>query len=457
MRARGTAVHAFPPRRRGSGLAVVGLWLGLGACAGLAIAEPLSYEDARIALHGVSDLKKAGESDVLRTRYEARAADSLGRPELSVNAEEIFGLKTGDIESPLGAIPIHDDFTGPRGSIDSTWSIYSGGRIAATRRALAAGVGEARAALAGTEEHLDVELTQVYFGLVLAASVERTWSEQVQQADHYVAQAVAFEQHGVIATVERLNAQVARDEAARELVRAQSDRLIAQARLQRLLHRDAPVEPRTPLFVISAALEPLPQWLAAAERQHPALAAFAARREQARQGIAIAQGLWKPTLFAFGSYSLVNRYHELIEPDWIAGIGVNFTLLSREDRASKVSAARAGLRQMQALEDETRNEIRTAVETAYRKVEQAREQFGLLDSSLAAARENLRLRERGFEEGQATSLDVNDARDALTGVETARALAAYAFDVALAQLLEASGQAATLSLQIQRADVQLRP
>jgi outer membrane protein TolC len=153
---------------------------------------------------------------------------------------------------------------------------------------------------------------------------------------------------------------------------------------------------------------------------------------------------------------LIKHYQSLVEPNWIAGIGVNFTLFSREDRASKVSAAREGLRQVQTLEDETRNVIDTAVETSYRKVEQAREQFNLLDSTLALARENLRLRERGFDEGQATSLDVNDARNALAKSETARAVAAYDFVVALAQLLEASGQARALPQFVQQADIQFR-
>ena len=430
-----------------------------GVCsAGVANAASLSYEDARTALHAVSDLQKSVEAGVGRRDYEARSAESLGLPEVFVNATQIFGLKTGSIQgTPLGTINIREDFTGPRSSINSTWSIYTGGRITATQRALAAGTEEARAELTATEEKLDLSLTQVYFGVELSANVERTRTSVLQQADRHLERAVRFEQQGVIAKVERLNAQVSRDEAARELVRARRDREIAQARLQRLLHRDVPIEPTTPLFVITNALKPLPEWLFAAERQNPLLAAFDARREQAKQGIVIAESRWKPEVFAFGSYSFIKNYQTLIEPNWVAGIGVNFTLFAREDRASKVSAAREGLRQVQALEEETRNDIDSLVETAYRKVEQAREQFLLLDSTVASARENLRLRERGFEEGQATSLDVNDARTALARAETFRAQAAYDFVVALAQLLESSGQANTFAEYIQRADIQLRP
>ncbi|HYK66014.1 MAG TPA: TolC family protein, partial [Patescibacteria group bacterium] len=296
-----------------------------------------------------------------------------------------------------------------------------------------------------------------YFGVVLAANVERTRASVLQQADRELERAVRFEQQGQIAKVERLNAQVSRDEVARDLVRAQRDREIAQARLQRLLHRDVKVEPSTPLFVINRALKSLPEWLSIAERQNPILAGFDAKREQATQGIAIAESKWKPEIFAFGSYALIRHYQTIIEPNWFAGIGINYTLFSPMDRAKTVSAAREGLRQVESLQAEARNLIDTAVESAYRKVEQAREQFNLLDSTLSLTRENLRLRERGFDEGQATSLDVNDARNALAKAETQRAAAAYDFVVALSQLLEASGQAHDLSEFVQIADVQLRP
>ena len=452
--------ESAPPAARGRTPAAVWLTLlllGAGAGTGAAIAAPLSYEDARRVLHGVSDLQKSGESDVNRHAYEARAADSLGLPEVSVTAGEVFGLKTGVLASPIGSLDIHENFTGPRAAINSTWSIYSGGRITATQRALAARVDEARAELSGAEEHLDLELTQVYFAVALAANVEGTRSQQLLAADRHLERAIRFEERGVIAKAERLNAQVSRDEAARELTRAQSDRRIAQARLSRLLRRDAVVEPTTPLFVVNDGLKPLPQWLDAAESQNPILAAFDAKREQAQQGIVIAESRWKPEVFAFGSYSLINHYQTLIEPNWIAGIGISFTLFSREDRSSKISAAREALAQVQSLQAEMRNTIDTAVETSYRRIEQARQQFNLLESTIAAAQENLRLRERGFDEGQATSLDVNDARNAVARAQTARAAAAYEFVVALAQLLEASGQANAVSDYIQRADVRLSP
>ena len=140
----------------------------------------------------------------------------------------------------------------------------------------------------------------------------------------------------------------------------------------------------------------------------------------------------------------------------IAGIGVNFTLFLREDRASKVNAAREGLRQVQTLEDETQRHRHGGRNVVPQGRAGARGSSRLLDSTMALARENLRLR-TAARRGPGHQPDVNDARNALARSETARAVAAYDFVVALAQLLEASGRARALPEYVQLANIQLRP
>jgi outer membrane protein TolC len=429
-------------------------------CGQVRAAEPehLSYEEARTTLYEVSDSLKAGSAAVSRSKEDAHAAALLGLPDLSVNATEVFGEKSGTLEgTPLGNLSFRDNLRGPRSSVNTTWSIYSGGRISATQKALAAGIEAANAELSHTEEDLDVLLAKTYFGLELAANVERTRASVLQQADRQLDRAVHFEQQGLIPHVERMSAQVARDEAAREQVGAQRDREIAEASLRRLLHRSTALGTDTPLFISTAAFKPLEDWIDLAERRSPTLAVLAAKRSQAEQGIALEEARWKPEIFAFGNYSLIKKYQTLIEPDWIAGIGVNFKIFSREDRASKVDSARLTLRQVQSLEAAAGTTIATEVEAAYRRVEQAREQFKLLDSTIALAEENMRLHARSFEEGQSTNLDVSDARNALARSQTARALAAYDYVIALVQLLQASGQTKTFTDFIQQADIKLSP
>ena len=130
--------------------------------------DALSYEEASAALYDVSDTLKASEAAVSRSKDEARAAETLGLPAVFANTTEVFGEKTGTIDgTPLGNINFSDNLRGPRASVNATWAIYSGGRITATQRALAAGIDAAHAELNHTEEDLDVLLATEYFGLEL--------------------------------------------------------------------------------------------------------------------------------------------------------------------------------------------------------------------------------------------------------------------------------------------------
>src|SRR5271168_2124106 len=87
-------------------------------------AEPdlLSYEEARTVLYEVSDTRKAGQAAVSRNEDEVRAAKTLGLPDLSANAIEVLGEKTGSLNNtPLGTINFSDNLRGPRSSINTTW------------------------------------------------------------------------------------------------------------------------------------------------------------------------------------------------------------------------------------------------------------------------------------------------------------------------------------------------
>ena len=370
----------------------------LGACADPA--QALSFEEARTTLLAESDKLRAAKANVSRQEFEVKAVETLGYPELTLNATQVYGRKTFDLSAlPIGVNAYDYDFDGPRSSVLMTWPIFTGGKIGAAQKLREAELAGAHAELQETEERLDFQLIARYFGLRLAAIVEGLRQNQLEQADRQLARSRSFEAQGQISAVERLSAQVARDEVARELVKAQRERESAEASLARLLRSTNTPQPITPLFVVTSPVEPLAVWLRDAELANPTLALIKSKGQAVDQGLTVAKSDYLPQVFAFGQYNLITNYLTPIEPDWIAGIGVNIKLFSREDRASKVGAARAQKAQVDALEAEMVNSIQDAVETAWLRLGQAREQFLLFDSSVDLARENLRLRERSFEEG----------------------------------------------------------
>jgi len=145
-------------------------------------------------------------------------------------------------------------------------------------------------------------------------------------------------------------------------------------------------------------------------------------------------------VYAFGQYDLHREDAMITDPDWAFGIGVKYTFLSGSNRPAQIAAAREQEFAAEAGLREARNQITSGVSKAYNDLESARQQYLLLDSSIELSRENLRLQELSFREGQVTSLDVIDARLQLGGAMVERAQAAYDYDVALARLLEISGR-----------------
>lgn len=430
----------------------------LGAEPGASRAEDLSFEAARSVLIAKSDQLKAAEANISRQEFEVKAGETLGYPELVLNATQLYGRKTFDLSAlPIGVAAYDYNFDGPRSSLLMTWPLYTGGKIGAAHKLHEAELSGAKAELHEAEERLDFQLIGRYFGLRLAATVESLRQTQLEQAERQLARSRRFEAQGQISAVERLSAQVSRDEVARDVVKAQRERESAEAGLARMLRQTSAPRPTTPLFVITSPVEPLDTWLLEAEARNPTLAMIKSKGEAASQGVVVAKSEYLPQVIAFGQYNMITRYLTPIEPNWTGGIGINFKLFSREDRASKVGAAQAQKAQVDALEAEAVNGIQGAVEAAWLRLGQARDQFKLFDSSVALARENLRLRERAFEEGQSVSIDVNEARNSLIRAETGRAQIAYEFVVSLGALLEASGQIARFPEFMQRAEVQLKP
>lgn len=303
------------------------------------------------------------------------------------------------------------------------------------------------------ENTLDAELAARYWGVQLARSVAALHRSVLEDQNEELRRAKRFEQKGLIAKVERLAVEVARDNAKRTLVSAESDVGVAEAELMRQLRETSLPELSSPLFVLTGDLGTLDQWQNRADTQSPAIRKMNALRAQAGEGISAAEASFKPKVYAFGTKNLIKHYLTLPEPDWMAGVGVTFTLWDNHDRFDKLNAARSVVTKAEAARSEAKNQVATAVEVAFLRVMQAREEFELTGSTVELARENLRLREASFAEGLSNAVDVDTARTKLTGAEVARRAAAYKFVVSWAMLHASAGAMPDFVNSLTRSDL----
>lgn len=418
---------------------------------GYAQTPALDFSQARQLAHDRVDSIKVEAAETAKREGEAKSARSLHGPKIELDAKQIWGRKTLDYGTvnlgglipglPLPPIDLYheEDIGGPRAAINAQLPIYMGGAINAKVRAADEAVYESQARTQAQRDTVDTELAQKYFAVQLARSIERLQNEMLHQQELEVRKALRFEKTGTISRLERMAVEVNRDTAKRELLTAQTNRRVAESELAGLLREENVGELKNPLFVVTEDIGTLKSWQDKALGASPVLKSVVAQRRQAEQGVTAAKAAWHPQVYAFANYNMIKHYLTIPEPDWIAGIGLKFTLWDNKDRNASIAAANSLVTKAQAAHDEARNRIQTAVQTAYLKSNEAREAYRLTDSTLSLAKENLRLREKGFSEGLSTADEVNDARTKLLAAEIARRVAAYRFVVAWAMLNAACG------------------
>lgn len=472
----GKAVRLNGAHGRRSGAAyerAVGLALGLvlllPATSPLAQdTTALSFDQAHERMERVSDALAAADAN-LRARQDLSDATARMRlPEISLEARYLEFQKTLDL--PLGSLaPVAEAFgiDSPlrfrerdrrlRPVLTAVLPLYTGGQIPAAQAAAAAALRGADAERAQQFQTLTSQLVQAYFGQSLAEQALTVRREVRDGMRQHLAHAQSLEREGFATRAQVLQATVARDASERDYRKAVNDRDAAAQALALLLRSDAPVAPITPLFVVSASPGTLEAFTRAALERHPQLAQLRALDEQAGAGVRVQQASLKPQVFLFGQYDLYRQDALLTDTDWAFGVGLKYTFLSGRDRPRQISAARAQQEQAQAALREAENQISIGVAQAWNALETARQQFLLLDSSIEQARENLRLQELSFREGQSTSLDVIDARLGLGAARVEHAQAAYDYCVALAHLLELGGQSAHFGEYVRKANHRVFP
>ncbi len=437
----------------------------------------VSFDQALERVLSYSDTLSGAKSGLESATHRASSLDYLNYPRVGIEAqgvmsEKTFRLNTSKVKDAAGtALPALNPATGaavaaqipdsmilglhnsgPRAEIKAELPIYTGGKIDATQRAAMAGARQAGAELSLTEQSLRTQLVQTYFRYQLALLVRQVRTEARDGLHLHLENAQKSERAGMIAKAQMLQAQVAYDEAARNLVQTDADVHSAKVALVNLLHLGEIARADTPLFVVSGSLPPLQRFLKQAQQKHPQLARLAAMDDQAAEMVRVERSERLPQLFAFSEYDASPRNPDMTRADWAVGLGLKYELFSGIDRTEAEDAVSKRQTQVQAAIRQTRIDLDTAVTNAFNNVEAARDRFLLLDSSIASARENVRVQDASFRAGFANSVDVVDARVALTRAEVERAQTAYQFDEALALLLAASGEAERFSEYVTKAD-----
>jgi outer membrane protein TolC len=446
------------------------LWLGCAFAAALAspigAQTPLSFRDALGVTRQQNQQLRAAGAQVERSRAARSAERGLYFPTISATGiyahmnDRLFvdldGLRP--LLSALNpAVPIpHLDATvlenDPyRIGLTARWTVFAGGRILAANRGAQAGVAAAVQEQLAAEHGITTELVDRYFKRRLAADVLEVRQQALETLTRHLADARRLRAAGQIARTDELRAEVALAEADREFKKARRDVDLTSVALRTTLGSQVDAVPTTPLALITN-LEPRATFSEAAKTGNPAVGRLSALREQARQGALAARGELLPSVSVFGSNEFFHRgLNSTADPKWVVGVAARWELFDGFTRVNRLRSARHLEDAVQFEHDQAQHEVATLVQQRYDECQSALEQYQSLETTLALAQESLRSERRAYEAAVGTSLDVVDAELALSRAQVDRLTALYDLDLALARLLEASGQSGRFLEYLDRA------
>ncbi len=433
----------FPPRGGFTGRGWFCAVLALLLCGGAARAEDaaLTFPQAVERMNARNEGLLAAREEVAQREAERAAARGMRYPKAELEARQTFlnepiSLSVDPI--PLSLTVQDSQFT--KGQLRVSMPLYAGGRVDAANRAAEARRGEAEAQARQTGEQMITELAQRYFGVRLARRAVEVAEIKVRAMERHEYRARRLMEEGIVARVEYLNAGVALSDARTELASAERDVAIATEGLMNSLVMESAPDPVSPLFMVPD-LEPLETFKSRVDGGHPVLAMLDAKLAQARQGVRAERGATLPSVYLFAAHELFPGDLTMLDPEWAAGVGAQYTLFDGAQGKNRVIAARSIERRVALLRTKYERDLKSLVVKRHEEAGRARDQFEAFGETIGLTAENLRVRTRAFEEGVATSVEVVDATLSHARAQLGRNKAAYDFDLALFQLLEASGQA----------------
>lgn len=441
------------------------------------VPQSLDFAAARSLMQQHAPKLAASEAALEGRRLQAQALRNLGAPSVSLSLQAgryhlHSELDTGSLQQGIadglgGALPIvpptiarlpgeleierEKNFHGR--SLAAVWPLYTGGMLQAAKALSAAKRDEAQADVRQTAAELDNLLVQRYFGAQLARQAAALRAEALRSIAEHDHAAQRMMEEGLIARVQRLQAQVALESARREALKAQSDAELADIALQRLLQQAQPLQLLTPLFVDTRPLPALAEFQALAAAHHPGLEKVDALAAQAEQLRAVSASRLKPVVALYGSRQLQAGSRA----NWVLGVQASWTLFSPIDRRQMLAANQQRVLQAEYSRTEVSENIALLVEKNWRMVEDARQQYLASLSALTLAEEVARLHQAGLREGASTASELMDAQTQLAKVRTESARIAHDYVLALAALLESAGVPEQFLHYAQRADVRIAP
>lgn len=423
-------------------------------------AQNLSFADAFSQMTNGNQKLKGVEKQADAANFGAESAKGLRFPTISLNGsyimmnDDLFLNLNKYKYAAAGLAGLNPDMLGDwkiefqernigQLSADFKWPIFTGGKIKAGIQA-----GKLEADLASVEVNktkniLISELAERYFQTRLAQEAIKVREQALDAANQHLYNAQRLEENGMIAPVETMQAQTAVSDAERELKATQRDEDLARTALYGVIGTTEKQENITTQLFDIQDLQPLEAYQNFAKKNYPEIVQARIKKQLAEQYVAAQKGNFIPDVALVGKKYLLQDNLPLTEPNWFVGVGVQVNVFNGFQNKKKYEQAIAMSESVDLFTTQAEKDIQTLVKKYYINILKQQEQLQSLEESITFSEELVRVRQKAFTEGFATSTDVADANLYLASIKIKRLQAMFEIDTNLAKLLETCGISGT--------------
>lgn len=341
------------------------------------------------------------------------------------------------IHSGVGLIPdtsnvvLEDQVIRP--TVSMMMPLYTGGLTRSAKEIANIQSGRSELSNQQQQDTQRFELIQSYFNVQLQKQLLDAALFNSNAMQQHYRNALKLEQQGFISKGQRMQFEVARNNAERAQQNAQANLNAALFQLNNLLLDSNITELSTPLFVNRAEPQNVNILLSSFSQNSPLIKKMQMDTELAKANVKAQQAAKKPNVFAFGEYSLDQHQN------WIVGVAARYNLFSGIDKNKNIQAAELKRYAAELMTARTQQEIENLIYKSFSEAVSAQQSDALLQQNLKAAQENLRIQELSFKEDVGTATQVIDAQNMLSSLKAEMALNAFKYVMSLATLLQSHG------------------
>lgn len=446
--------------------------------AGPVFAESISYAQAEQSILKDSYSTQASQALQQSAQLQAEAVKGLGLPRVDLNVRAY--AFHNEVDLPLGALknnleqsltnglnnkidelnlggfadplkeglkqPIHDgvglipdestvrlDDQVIRPTVSVIMPLYTGGLTSSAKEMAQI---QAQRSQLNSKQQQDVqrfELIQAYFNAQLQKQLLASSQSNFNAMQMHYGNALKLERQGFISKGQRMQFEVAKNNAERSVQNAAANLRSSLFQLNNLLQQSQITELSTPLFVNATQTQNLNALLKSYPDQSSLVRKMQMDTQLANANVKAQSAAKKPNLFAFGEYSLDEKQN------WIVGVAARYNLFSGIDKNKNVQAAELQRYASELLTERTKQEVENIIYRSYNEMTSAQQSHQLLQQNMKAAEENLRIQTLSFKEDMGTATQLIDAQNSLNALKSEMALNAYKYIMSLATLLQSHG------------------